>query len=195
MRKMIYALVLLFTMSVQVFADTSAIRVGMLKSGDIDVTVEDVDDEYPKFEDTYTDGEDGWEISYVGGLDTTEGFDFRPVFTFQSVEIDSASTMTILGEFEFAYNINKYISPFIGFNGGLGYVDFDSDVNIDNTVRYQFGLFIGVCGEIYKGFGYYAKYESSANGMYNNFDTGTDDIDVITTQTSTPMRFGVSYTF
>ncbi len=188
MKKMASILLLLGIMNVQLFADMG-IRVGMIKSGDIEVTVEDIDSDY---ETTYTDdnGEDGWEISLIGGIDKSNGFDFRPVLTFQSVEIEDVSTMSLLCEFEFAYNINRYISPFIGFNGGVGYIDFDSE-DISNTARYQFGLFVGVSGEIYSDFGYYAKYEMSRNGWYQ----GYDDADLLITEALSPMRFGLSYTF
>ncbi len=178
---------------------SSKIRVGLVHSADLKFTL---DDGYVKHKGTYPNPENGFELSYVtgiesyiSGVESPSGFDFRPVLTFQYVSSkDYASTASLLGEFEFAYNLHKYANPFIGFNGGFGYVSID-DSNIDSTLNYQFGLFIGVSGEVYEDFGYYLKLEGSTKGMFITEDDGSDSRDWVVRTTSWPLRFGASYAF
>lgn len=198
MKKLIYVLGVLtfgiFTSSAA--ADSMMVRAGIVNSSG-DATYEIVDGDYTSPEFDYD--ESGFEISLVGGVDTSEGFDFRPALTFQKIDTtiglgsndeDFASAMSLLGEFEFVYTINKYISPLVGFSGGLDYVDVDVE-NAEDGYGVQFGFFLGVSGEIYEGFGYYAKYAKVSKLTY--FRDGDEDI--IVDASITPIKFGISYMF
>ena len=135
----------------------------------------------------------GFEVSIVGGVDKNEGFDFRPVFTFQSNKttynsnIDSSDIM-FLGEFEFAYNINEYASPFVGFYGGVGSTDIP-DWDESGCLTADLGLLVGISGAIHEDFGYYGKYTVGSK-IYNIVD---DTLGVRTTPST--IKIGVSYTF
>lgn len=93
-----------------------------------------------------------------------------------------------LGEFEFAYNINRYISPFVGFYGGIGVTNIPL-TDESNLLTYDLGLSVGASGEIYQNFGYYAKYTTGMKG-YNIRDNTLG-----VRQTPTSVKVGLSYTF
>lgn len=140
----------------------------------------------------------GLEVSLVSGVDKNEGFDFRSALTLQSNNITrgtdnnnlnyKTSDIMLLGEFEFAYNINKYISPFVGFYGGVGVTKIPAK-DESNLLTYDLGLSIGASGEIYQNFGYYAKYTAGMKG-YN-----VDDNTVGVRLKPTSIKVGLSYTF
>ena len=94
----------------------------------------------------------------------------------------------LLSEVEFAYNINEYISPFVGFYGGIGLTTIP-DINEDNLLTYDLSLLLGVSGMIYKDFGYYAKFTVGIKG-YNVADNTLG-----VRQKPQSMKIGVSYTF
>ena len=135
----------------------------------------------------------GLEVSFVFGVNKSDGFDFRSALTLQSNEVTigrnlDTSDIMLLGEYELAYKINEYITPFVGFYGGVGATDIP-DVDETGLLTYDLGFLLGVSGEIYKDLGYYAKYSIGMKG-YNS----EDDV-VGIRQNPTSMKFGVSYTF
>jgi len=135
----------------------------------------------------------GFEVSIVGGVDKNEGFDFRPVLTLQSNKTTynstvDASDIMLLGEFEFAYNINEYISPFVGFYGGVGSTNIP-DWDESGCVTADLGLLVGISGAISEDFGYYGKYTVGSK-IYNI----ADDTIGVRTNPST-IKVGISYTF
>lgn len=135
----------------------------------------------------------GFEVSLVSGVDKSEGFDFRSALTLQSNDIQlgtgaNTSDIMLLGEFEFAYNINEYISPFIGFYGGIGLTDIP-DTDESGLLTYDLGFLVGVSGAIYEDFGYYAKYTVGTKG----YNVANDTLGV--RQNPSSMKLGVSYTF
>ena len=135
----------------------------------------------------------GFEVSLISGVDKREGFNLRSALTLQSNDIQlgtgyNTSDIMLLGEFEFAYNINEYINPFIGFYGGIGLTDVP-DADESGLLTYDLGLLIGISGAIYEAFGYYAKYTIGIKG-YNVAD---DTIGI--RQNPSSMKLGVSYTF
>ncbi len=135
----------------------------------------------------------GFEVSLVTGVDKEDGFDFRPALTLQSNDVTigaglDTSDIMLLGEFEFAYNINEYISPFIGFYGGIGATDLPA-INESGLLTYDLGLLIGISGEVYKDLGYYAKYSIGTKGY--NFSDSSGGI----RENLNSMKVGVSYTF
>lgn len=139
-----------------------------------------------------------FEVSLVGGRKYAEGLNYRDVLTLQfnkwsSRGADFSDTM-FLGEGEVAYNINKYLSPFAGWYGGVGITDATdtSSANYDNSsqLTYDLGLFVGISGDVYKGIGYYAKYNFYS---WKGFDIDDNTIGVRMSPTS--LRAGVSYTF
>ncbi len=166
---------------------STVIRLGLANSGDIDYTVTN-DDGDEIFSGTSTDSEDGWDVSVIFGVDSSEGFDYRGGFTLQSLDESSVSTMAVLGECEWAYNVNQYVSPFIGFNAGLGSIDVD-----DASPSFHFGFFAGISGDVYENFGYYIKLESSGKGYILSSDYEDSDLMVVTSKVLT--RLGVSYRF
>lgn len=135
----------------------------------------------------------GFEVSVVGGVDKNKGFDFRPVLTLQSnnIELNNAvdsSDIMLVGEFEFAYNINEYLSPFVGLYGGVGSTSIP-DADESGLLTYDLGFLVGVSGAIYKDFGYYAKYTAGMKGYNVENDT------VGIRQSPSSIKIGVSYTF
>lgn len=134
----------------------------------------------------------GFEVSLVSGVDKREGFYLRPVLTIQSndtsIEGISSSDIMLLGEFEFAYNINEDVSPFIGFYGGIGMTDIPV-LNESGRLTYDLGLLIGVNGTLNQDFGYYAKYTAGIKGY--NIQNNTLGV----RQSLSSMKLGVSYTF
>jgi len=143
----------------------------------------------------------GFEISVLSGVDKGPGFDFRSGLTFQYStgtldggywsDVDETN-MYVLGEFEFAYNVNEYISPIVGFNGGLGGSKYDDG---DYQLGAELGAFIGVNGDFYGKFGYYLKYGYSLRKVFDTNDGDSiTDADILTAEL-TPLTFGVSYTF
>jgi len=176
------------------------LRVGMINSGGT-YTIEDSDgDESPEY--NLYDG--GFEISLVSGIDKSPGFDFRSALTFQKLDgvlkmdyyggeedIADTSTMLFSGEFEFAYVVNEYVTPFIGFSGGLGVTDVsaDGEESEDNLLTSQLGAFVGVSGDFHENFGYYVKI-----GMAVRVFT-LDDYDYLVKESLNPINIGLSYTF
>ena len=170
-------------------AEDAQVRVGVTSiSGTMNL-----EDEYGNTTPDFDMSGSGFEVSFVGGVDKAEGFDFRPVLTLQSnkTTYDStvdASDIMLLGEFEFAYNINEYASPFIGFYGGIGSTSIpDFDESRHTTA--DLGLLVGISGAIYEDFGYYGKYRIGSK-IYNVAD---DTVGVRTTPST--ITVGVSYTF
>ncbi len=175
-----------------------ALRVGMIKSGGTYIFEDDDGHESPEF----NLDDDGFEISLVSGIDKSPGFDFRSALTFQKLDgvlkvenngheydaIDT-STMLLLGDFEFAFNVNKFLTPFVGFSGGIGLTDFSSDYSEEEEsyLTSQLGAFVGVSGDIFEDFGYYAKFGMAIR--YIMADDGTIK------ESLNPMQIGVSYTF
>lgn len=145
----------------------------------------------------------GYEFSLVSGKSNQKGFDLRSVLTLQfnswnNGYVTDVSDIMFLGGGEFAYNINKYISPFIGYYGGIGVADAGSDTNYytganyDNSsqLAYDLGLFAGVSGEFYESLGYYAKYNFYS---YKGFNIDENTIGV--RMSPTTLKIGISYTF
>lgn len=137
----------------------------------------------------------GWELSIVGGVDTRTGFDFRPMITFQWFDItksgnNMASNMMLLGEFEFAYNLNQYFSSFIGFNAGVGITDF-KDQETDAGYGAQFSFFIGLSGEVYKQLGYYTKLSATKKTSYFTYK----DVNKYMSSNLVSIKYGLSYKF
>ncbi len=165
---------------------------------------------YAQYTDTATDeeldtpkydlDESGFEVSLMFGLDENEGFDFRPGFTIQSTESENdlggtVSNIALLAEFEFAYKINPYITPLVGFNAGIGMSSDDLDTEQEDLFALQGGLFVGVHGDIYNDFGYYVKYTLSKRAIVLNDIDDSNVEDAIDKQTVSPITFGLSYTF
>jgi hypothetical protein len=139
--------------------------------------------------------QEGWEFSIVGGVDTRKGFDFKPVVTLQWFKIiksgdNMASNMSLLGEFEFAYNFNKYFSPFIGFNAGVGITDFNDDVT-DAGYGAQFSVFSGINGYFYNNYGYYIKLSAAKKTSYFTYQ----DINHYMSSNLLAIKYGLSYRF
>lgn len=145
----------------------------------------------------------GFEASLVAGVDRNDGFDFRIGLTLQSNNItvglpqyyytgylkaSETSDIMFLGEYEFAYNINKYISPFIGIYGGIGLTKIP-EINESNLLTYDLGALIGISGEIYQNLGYYAKYTTGMKG----YNIGENTVGI--RQRPTSVKVGLSYTF
>ncbi|MEA1983392.1 MAG: hypothetical protein U9N39_07600 [Campylobacterota bacterium] len=139
----------------------------------------------------------GFEVSLVGGVERSTGFDYRSALTFQMNDIDlkkygstqdETSDMMLLGEYEFAYNINQYLSPFIGFYGGIGLTDMPSR-DESSCFTYDIGWQVGLSGALYGGFGYYVKHTSGYRG-YNIADG-----DMFVAQDVTTMKYGISFAF
>jgi hypothetical protein len=141
----------------------------------------------------------GYEFSLVSDKSNQIGFDYRSVLTLQfndwTNQFDKDfSDIMFLGEGELAYNINKYVSPFIGYYGGIGATDastaYDSYFDSSSQITYDLGFFAGVSGNIYEDFDYYAKYNFfSTKGFNVNNDT------IGYRMSPTTLRIGVSYTF
>jgi len=132
------------------------------------------------------DEESGFEISFISGVERDGFFDGRVGITFQSVDVYSRSTMSLLGEYILAFNISKYATPYIGVNGGLAYLQ-DNDSNLG----FQFGAYAGITGEIVVGIGYYAEIGKSMKGFSKTY--GSSDYFIV--EYSTPVTIGVNYTF
>ena len=139
----------------------------------------------------------GFDVSLVTGVNRSKGFDYRSVLTLQLQDVTlgdvtlgdvKASSTMFIGEGEIAYNINQYISPFIGFYGGIGVTDIP-DINEKGNLTYDLGVLIGISGKIYKGLGYYAKYTAGIKGF--NVADNTTGI----RQKPKVLRLGASYTF
>jgi hypothetical protein len=150
-------------------------------------------------EDRAINSASGYEFSLIGDKSNQIGFDYKSVLTLQfndwtsKFDKDFSDTM-FLGEGELAYNINKYVSPFIGYYGGVGITDssaaYDSYSNSSSQITYDIGFFAGVSGNIYESLGYYAKY--------NFFSTKGFNINgnmIGYRMSPTTIRVGVSYTF
>lgn len=137
----------------------------------------------------------GWEFSIVGGVERERGFDFRPMVTFQWFKItrsgdNMASNISLLGEFEFAYNFNKYFSPFIGFNAGVGITDFDDEVT-DAGYGGQFSILAGISGNIYENIGYYTKVSLSKKTAYFTHENANHYM----SSNLISAKYGLSYKF
>jgi len=138
---------------------------------------------------------DGISLSLVGGVSSNIGFDFRPLVTLQLLHIiesgdDLASNMTLLGEFEFAYNINNYFSPFIGFNAGVGITDFDNK-NTDAGYGAQFSLLLGLNGQLYEDIGYFTKLSATIKTSYFTHE----DTNFYMSSKRLAIEYGLSYKF
>lgn len=141
-------------------------------------------------------GGSSFEVSLVAGKQYTEGFDYKNVYTIQSnkwSDADSSkefSDYMFLGEGEIAYNINKYVSPFVGWYGGIGVTDASSFPNSSTELTYDLGFFAGISGDLYKGFGYYAKYNFYS---WKGFNVANNTYGY--RMSPTTIRIGASYTF
>lgn len=167
----------------------NAWRIGILSSSGTYLVEDSNGNESPEFDLD----ESGFEIAYGSHIDENPGFDYRSFLRFQysSPEfrgIFEGTTMMLHGDHEWAYKINQYITPFIGFNGGLGATEFDdSDDGWYLTV--QLGLFAGVNGNITDKLGYYIRY-GKAIQMIADFEN-----EEIIREGLSPLSLGVSYTF
>ena len=137
----------------------------------------------------------GWEFSIVGGVSRDEGFDFRPMVTFQWFDItksgdNMASNMSLLGEFEFAYNFNKYFSPFVGFNAGVGITNFNDEVT-DAGYGGQFSILTGFSGLIYEHLGYYIKISATKKTSYFSHE----EVNHYMSSDLLSLKYGLSYKF
>ena len=137
----------------------------------------------------------GWEFSIVGGVSRAPGFDFRPMVTFQWFDIkksgdNMASNISLLGEFEFAYNFNKHISPFIGFNAGVGITNFNDEVK-NAGYGGQFSLLAGLSGLIYDHIGYYLKVSGTKKSSYFSHE----EINHYMSSNLLSLKYGLSYKF
>lgn len=141
--------------------------------------------------------ETGYELSFVVGTNRAKGFDFRPILTLQYStgnlnNVTDSTALLFLGAFEFAYNINQFISPFIGFNGGIGNETFQNKQA--GSKKYslfavQVDPFVGVSGDFIEHFGYYVKY----GALYRNH-AQTDDGQFISLFMN-DLTIGLSYKF
>lgn len=174
--------------------DHYQVRVGMLAtSGTYNV----VDNNGNTSSDYNIENGSGFELSLVSGKKYAQGIDFRTALTLQfnswstPFGADISDTM-FLGAGEIAYNINKYLSPFFGYYGGIGISNVSDNSAYDNSsqLTYDLGLSVGISGDVYKNFGYYAKYNFVGWKGFN-IDDNTRGIRM----SPTSLKVGISYTF
>lgn len=148
-------------------------------------------------EDRNINSASGYEISLVSAKSNQDGFDYRSVLTLQFNDWTNKydqkfSDIMFLGEGEFAYNINKNVSPFVGYYGGIGTTDATEGwtSNSSSQLTYDLGLFVGISGDFYEALGYYAKYNFFSTKGFN-----VEDDTLGYRMSPTTLRIGVSYTF